>query len=57
MGRADVPDGGPRLVFGNRTWTVGTAPYETLTGNAGELLLRLWGRGEPLPDGWHTLTP
>ncbi len=57
MGRVELPDGGLRLLSGDRSWTVGRPPYETVTGHAGELFLRLWGRGAPLPDGWHTLTP
>ncbi len=48
---------GLRLTTPDRTWTLGNPPYTTVSGTASELLLRLWGRGVPLPAGWVGLTP
>lgn len=57
MGRIPQPGGGLRLVAPVHTWQMGTEPFTVLEGSAGELLLRLWGRGKPMPEGWTGLTP
>ena len=58
-GRTTLPDGSLVLTSPGRTWTVGEGEPDVVEGSAGELLLRLWGRGDPLPGAWATtrLTP
>lgn len=59
LGRTELPAGSLRLVTPQREWRVGDGPETVVAGAAGELLLRLWGRGEPLPGPWTdvALTP
>ncbi len=57
LGRVTLPEGGLQLQTPGRVWTFGDRPFHNLQGCASDLLLRLWGRGAPLPDGWAGLTP
>ncbi|MGZ6792458.1 MAG: maleylpyruvate isomerase family mycothiol-dependent enzyme [Mycobacteriales bacterium] len=59
MGRAVLPEARLRLVWPGGTWSVGEGPLTVVEGTPAELLLRLWGRGEPLPAPWGAvaLTP
>lgn len=58
-GRAVLPEARLRLVWPGGSWAVGDGPETLVEGSAAELLLRLWGRGEPLPAPWGAvaLTP
>jgi uncharacterized protein (TIGR03083 family) len=58
-GRTVLPEGTLRLVGGARTWQIGQGPDVVVEGTPGELLLRLWRRGTPLPGAWGeaALTP
>lgn len=59
-GRATLPEGSLHFVAGGRGWRVGTGnPGVTVLGSPATVLLRLWGRGEPLPGPWADahLTP
>lgn len=57
LGRTAPGDRGLRLRAAGRSWLLGDEPAEVVEAPAGDLLLRLWGRGEPLPAGWSALTP
>lgn len=57
LGRTAAGDRGLRLRAAGRSWLLGDEPAEVVEAPAGDLLLRLWGRGEPLPGGWSALTP
>ncbi len=58
-GRTVLPESTLRLVSAERTWQVGQGPEAVVEGRPGELLLRLWRRGTPLPGAWGeaALTP
>lgn len=52
-GRITLPDGTLHFVTPVRSWAAGTGePHATIEGSPGEVLLRLWGRAEPLPGRW-----
>ena len=57
LGRIPPLSGGLRMAAPDQTWCLGTPPWTELSGRPAELLLRLWGRGRPLPPGWTGLTP
>jgi uncharacterized protein (TIGR03083 family) len=56
-GRTNLPDQRLTLKAHGRNWSIGEGPETVLEGTAGELLLRLWGRGQGLPAPWTKLTP
>lgn len=57
-GRTTLPDRRLVVAAGGRQWTLGRGEAaDAVSGSPAEVLLRLWGRGEPLPDGWTALTP
>ena len=55
--RTTLPAGALVVRTGGRTWALGQGAAEVVEGPPGEVLLRLWGRGAPLPAGWTGLTP
>jgi uncharacterized protein (TIGR03083 family) len=57
LGRLTLPEGGLQLQTPSHLRTFGDCPFHRLEGSASDVLLRLWGRGAPLPDGWAGLTP
>ena len=56
-GRTSLPEQQLVLASPGRSWRIGKGPETIVEGSAGELLLRLWGRAEPLPAAWASLTP
>jgi uncharacterized protein (TIGR03083 family) len=56
-GRTSLPEQTLVLASPSRTWRIGKGPETVVEGSAGDLLLRLWGRNEPLPAPWTQLTP
>ena len=57
LGRTTFP--AQRLVVrtGGREWALGEGPDVVVEGDPSTVLLRLWGRGAPRPEGWEQLTP
>ena len=57
-GRMTLPEGRLVVATGDRQWTLGLGDtVASVTGTPAQVLLQLWGRGQPLPDGWTGLTP
>jgi uncharacterized protein (TIGR03083 family) len=56
-GRTNLPEQQLTLVSPGRSWSIGEGPETVLEGDTSALLLRLWGRTEPLPEPWSRLTP
>lgn len=57
LGRTELPGGALVVRSGDRTWALGSGAAVVVEGSPSAVLLRLWGRGEPLPEGWAGLTP
>jgi uncharacterized protein (TIGR03083 family) len=57
-GRTTLPEGRLVVATGDRQWTLGDGDTTaSVTGTPAQVFLRLWGRGEELPEGWTGLTP
>lgn len=56
-GRATLPAASLQLLSPGKSWLIGEGPATIVEGSPHELLLRLWGRGERLPEPWQQLTP
>jgi uncharacterized protein (TIGR03083 family) len=56
-GRTSLPEQTLVLASPSRTWRIGEGPETVVEGSASDLLLRLWGRSDPLPTPWSHLTP
>lgn len=57
LGRTQLPGGALVVRTGDRTWALGEGAATVVEGPPAEVLLGLWGRGQPLPEGWSGLTP
>ncbi len=57
VSRGLVPPGRLELCLPDEMIGFGQGEVTRVEGTCADVLLRLWGRGEPLPDGWAGLTP